>query len=93
MAKQSNQMRWIIGIGAVVLLAVLVRSSLQQTHAEYEVCMTFRGATHCSSATGSNYNEAVRSAEEIDCQLLAVGRDQTMVCLDTQPSSVRELTK
>ncbi len=76
-----------------MLLVVLVRSSLQQTHAEYEVCMQFRGGSHCANAAGANYKEAVRSAEEIDCQLLASGRDQTMVCLDTEPSSVRELTK
>ena len=93
MAKQSNKMRWIIGLGAVVLLGVLVRSTLQQTHTEYEVCMQFKGGTHCANAAGSTHDEAVRSAEEIDCQLLASGRDETMVCLDTQPSSVREVQK
>ena len=93
MAKQSNQMRWIIGIGALVLFVVLVRSSFQQTKREYEVCMTFKDATHCANAAGATYEDAVRSAQQIDCQLLANGRSETMVCLDTQPTSIRELKK
>jgi hypothetical protein len=93
MAKQSNKVRWIIGLGALVLFGVLIRSSFQQTHTEYEVCMQFKGGSHCANAAGSTHDEAVRSAEEIDCQLLASGRDETMVCLDTQPSSVREVKK
>lgn len=93
MAKRSNQVRWIVGIGVLVLLGVLVHSSLQQTKQEYEVCMTFRGATHCANATGASYEEAIRSAQQIDCQLLANGRSETMVCLDTQPASIRELKK
>ena len=93
MAKQSNQMKWIIALGAVVLFGILIHSTLQATSAEYEVCMTFRGASHCSSAKGTTSNEAIRSAQTIDCQMLASGRDETMVCLDTQPSSVREMKK
>jgi len=93
MAKQSNQVKWIIGLGAVVLFGVLIRSTLQATSAEYEVCMTFRSATHCASAKGTSSSEAIRSAQTIDCQMLATGRDETMVCLDTQPSSVREVKK
>jgi hypothetical protein len=93
MEKKSKQVRWIIAIGVVVLLAILIRSTMQATHAEYEVCMAFRGGSHCASATGASQSEAIRSAQEIDCQMLANGRDQTMVCLDTQPSSVKEVKK
>lgn len=93
MVKKPNQIRWIIALGVVVLLAILIRSTLQATHAEYEVCMAFKGGSHCASATGASQGEAVRSAQEIDCQMLANGRDETMVCLDTQPASVRELKK
>ncbi len=76
-------------LGGIALVGVLVYSSLQQTRERYEVCMTFKGATHCATAAGSNYNQAVRSAEEIDCELIASGRDENMLCLDTQPVSVR----
>ena len=93
MAHKSNQVRWIIAIGALLLLGILIRSTLQATRADYEVCMAFKGGSHCASATGASQNEAIRSAQEIDCQMLANGRDETMVCLDTQPASVRELKK
>lgn len=93
MAKKSNAIRWIIAIGAVVLFGILIHSTMQATQAEYEVCMAFKGGSHCASAKGTSQSEAVRSAEEIDCQMLARGRDETMVCLDTQPSSVKELKK
>jgi len=84
-------MRWIVAVGALVLVGVLVYSSLQQTKQQYEVCVTFKGASHCSTASGSNYEQAVRSAQEIDCQLLTNGRDENMVCLASQPASVRQI--
>jgi hypothetical protein len=31
----------------------------------------------------------VRTAQEIDCEMLANGRDENIACLDLQPSSVR----
>jgi hypothetical protein len=93
MAKNSNRVRWIIALGVAVLLGILIRSTLEATHAEYEVCMAFKGASHCASASGATQSEAIRSAQTIDCQLLANGRDETMVCLDTQPASVRQVKK
>jgi len=93
MARQSNQVKWIIALGAVVLFGVLIHSTLQATSAQYQVCMDFRSRSHCASATGTSSSVAIRSAEEIDCQMIANGRDETMVCLDTQPSSVREVKK
>jgi hypothetical protein len=91
MQKRPNPMRWIMILGAIVLIGVLAYSSMQQTHHKSEVCMSFNGATHCATATGANSSQAVRSAQEIDCQLLANGRDENMVCLDRTPSSVREV--
>ncbi len=89
MPRKPNPVRWIIILGAIALVAFLVHSTMQQTHERYEVCMNFKGGTHCATATGSTYDQAVRSAEEIDCQLLSNGRDENMVCLDTTPASIR----
>ena len=91
MAKKSNQMRWIMVLGALLLLGVLVYSSVQQTRKRYEVCVSFKGSSHCATAAGSTYDQAVRSAQEIDCELLANGRDENMVCLANPPASVRAL--
>jgi hypothetical protein len=89
MAQKSNHVRWIIALGAVALVGILAYSTLQQTREQYEVCVSFKGATHCATAAGSTYDQAVRSAQEIDCQLLSNGRDENMVCLANTPSSVR----
>lgn len=91
MAKRPNRMRWIMAGGGVALVAILLYSTLQQAHRRYEVCMTFKGGTHCATASGATQAEAVRSAQEIDCELLSSGRDENMVCLDREPSSVREV--
>ena len=89
MAQRSNKVRWIAGLGAVALVGILAYSTMQQTREQYEVCMAFKGATHCATAEGSTYDQAVRSAQEIDCQLLSNGRDENMVCLANPPASVR----
>lgn len=89
MADRKNQVRVISIVGAIVLLAVLLYSSRQQTQNKYEVCVTFKGAMHCATAAGATSAEAIRSAQDIDCEMLSNGRDENMVCLDSPPSSVR----
>jgi len=91
MAKRPNHIGWIIGIAVVGFIAVLVYSSFQQTRERDEVCMNFKGATHCATASGATHDQAVRSAQEIDCELLANGRDENVVCLDQPPASVRPI--
>jgi hypothetical protein len=89
MADRKFQMRMIIVVGAIVLFGVLIYSSQQQTKNQYEVCVTFKGAMHCATASGATAAEAIRSAQDIDCEMLSNGRDENMVCLDSTPSSVR----
>lgn len=91
--SKSKQLGWIIGLGAALFVGILTYSSLQATRDQYEVCVTFNGNSHCASASGTNYQEAVRSAQQIDCELLANGRDQNMVCLDQQPASIKRVTQ
>jgi hypothetical protein len=89
MADRKFQVRMIIVVGAIVLFGVLIYSSQQQTKNQYEVCVTFKGAMHCATASGATSAEAIRSAQDIDCEMLSSGRDENMVCLDSTPSSVR----
>jgi hypothetical protein len=91
MVRRKVQVRTIMIVGAIVLLAVLIYSSRQQTQNEYEVCVTFKGALHCATASSATSAEAIRSAQGIDCEMLANGRDENMVCLDTPPSVVRQV--
>jgi hypothetical protein len=91
MADRKSQVRMIIVVGAIVLFGVLIYSSHQQTRNQYEVCVTFKGAMHCATASGATSAEAIRSAQDIDCEMLSNGRDENMVCLDNPPSSVRQV--
>jgi len=91
MAKRPNPMRWIMIVGGITLVCLLIYFSIQQTRIQYEVCMTFKGGMHCATATGATSAEAIRSAQEIDCELLSNGRDENMVCLDSPPTNVREM--
>jgi hypothetical protein len=91
MAISKNQIRAIIAGGAAVLVGILVWSSIQQTRQQYEVCLTFKGVMHCATAAGATSSDAIRSAHDIDCAMLANGRDENMVCTDVQPSSVRQV--
>ena len=89
MAKKLNSLRWIMVAGGIAFLGILIYLSMRQAQQEYEVCMAFKGGTHCAKASGPTRDAAVRSAQEIDCQMLATGRDEAMVCLSQGPASVR----
>jgi hypothetical protein len=91
MPLPRNQLRWLIIAATAIFLAVILISTLHQTRLKYEVCVNFRDATHCATAQGATADEAIRSAREIDCELLSNGRNENVVCLDTQPSSIRQI--
>ena len=90
--RKRIDLKWFIAIGGAGFIALLVYSSFQQGAVRYEVCVDFHGRSHCAQASGAKASAAIRSAQEIDCQMIADGRDENMVCLDTQPSSVRAIT-
>ena len=86
--KKKAQFYWIVALAIVALVGILFYSTIEQTSQRYQVCVSFKGGTHCAVASGSTYEQAVRSAQEIDCELLSNGRDENMVCLASQPASV-----
>lgn len=85
--------KWTIAILAVVFVAIMAYSSIQATKDQYRVCVNFRGRIHCAVAQGRTPQEAMRSAQEIDCGLLTEDRDQLMVCEANQPQSVQMMPK
>jgi hypothetical protein len=91
MAKQKSQTRLVIILGGIFFFAVVIYTTYQQTRHEFEVCVTFKGGSHCATAKGATPDEAIHSAHDIDCGLLADGRDENIVCNQVQPTSVREV--
>ena len=53
--------------------------------------MNFKGASHCATAQGATSEEAIRTARDIDCELLSNGRDENVVCGSSEPASVRQI--
>jgi hypothetical protein len=76
-------------IGAVLFVAALVHFTLQQTRLEYQVCVAYAGGTHCATAKGASADDAIRSAKDIDCGLLANGRDANIQCMGAPANITR----
>jgi len=90
-ARRRINMKWYIVIAGAIFVILLVYSSFHQSVYRVEACVNFHGRSHCAQASGRTEAEAVRGAEEIDCELLANGRDENISCLGEQPSSVRSI--
>jgi hypothetical protein len=84
-------MRMIVVVGAMLLVGILLYSSMEQTRNKYEVCVNFKGMVHCATASGATPADAIRSAQDIDCSVLANGRDETMVCVASPPATTRQV--
>ncbi len=88
-AARRVNMKWYIVIVGAIFVILLVYSSFRQSVYRVEACVDFHGRSHCAQASGQTRADAIRSAQEIDCELVANGRDENIACLDLQPSSVR----
>lgn len=64
-------------------------SSLRQNRVE--VCMAFQGRQNCSTASGTTKEEALRTATDAACTLIAGGVTDTMACSRGNPLSVKWL--
>ena len=77
---------------ACVLLPVIgfvVYSSFQVSAVECEVCMAFDGRELCRSASAATREEALRSAADNACALLASGMTHTIRCQQSEPVKSR----
>ncbi len=80
-----------IAIGIVIFLAVLVSGTIGQGKVRVEACVAFRGRTECRTAAGPTEEQALRTAVENACGMLASGMTDSMACGSTPPQSVRRL--
>lgn len=56
-----------------------------------EVCMEYRGRSACRTAAGATREEALRTAVDNACALLASGMTESIQCGRSEPRSVRVL--
>lgn len=83
-----------LGIGivfALVFAGILTYSMMSLRKHRVEVCIAYNGRTECRVAAGATQDEALRTATDNACALLASGMTDNMACGRTEPKSVRWL--
>ena len=74
-------------IFVAVVLAAILYTSLAGGSSKYrvEICITFQGRTECRTARASTHNEALRTATDNACSLMASGQSEFERCRNTPP--------
>jgi hypothetical protein len=86
----SPSVRWSIVAGVVLFVlfaAALLFSMTRQFAVTCEVCITFEGRSACREAYGKTEEEAIRTATDNACGLLASGMTQSIACGNVAPDS------
>ncbi len=87
----AGKSKWMVAAISVGVGALVVLSLMEQGRYRFEVCVEFKGRTHCAKAAGATEELAVRAGQSIGCTLITSGRDENMACLAKQPVRVTEL--
>lgn len=87
----NKKLALIIFLAAVAFIAILFRSMMDLRQNRVEVCITFQGRQSCRVASGPSQQDAVRTATDNACALIASGVTETMACGRTVPDSVKPL--
>ena len=79
----------IIGVTvALVIVLSLTWMTLQLGQHTVEVCVTYQGLTNCATASGSDREEALHTAQTTACGPISGGVTGTINCGNTPPSRV-----
>lgn len=76
---------------AIVVLAALVYTSFGNRHFRCEVCISYEGRKACRKAAAATKEQALRSATDNACALVASGVTASMICTSSPPISVNWL--
>lgn len=75
----------------VFFAAILTRQMLSHRRHKVEVCMEFQGRKACRVASAPSEEEAIRTATDGACSLIAFGVTDTQICGRSTPLTVRRL--
>jgi hypothetical protein len=81
-------------IFAAIVLGAILFTTLGGSNSKYrvQICITFQGRTQCQTARASTHNEAVRTATDTACSLIASGQSEFERCRNTRPASEKWLS-
>jgi hypothetical protein len=74
-------------------LALILYSTLGHGKFKVQVCMAFNGQSSCKTASASSEAAAIRTATEGACADIAGGVTDTVKCQNTNPQSMRWLSR
>ena len=84
---------WLGVLFGALVLGYLVVSSFSQKPFKCTVCITFKGARDCRTASADSEMDAIRTATTNVCGLIAGGVTETTQCENTKPDSVTWLRR
>ena len=84
----------LLGILFVILVVgAVVYSTLGVRGYRVEICMQFQGRSACRIASASTEQQAMRTAQENACALIASGVTDTIQCEQSQPARMTWLAR
>ena len=75
-----------VGVLVAGLLALILYSSMGLAQVTGEICFTFNGRTECRVASGTTREEAIRTAAEMACAMMATGMTERINCTQALPT-------
>jgi hypothetical protein len=85
----SKRIKIALAIAIAALVGYIVFSPMQLGKVSCEVCMEFKGQEACRTASGTSRDEAASTARDNACARVAFGREDSILCGNTEPSSVQ----
>jgi len=79
---------WLAIVFVALVIGFVMISSFRPPAARCRVCMTFKGASDCRTASAANRQEALRTAITNACAQLSGGVTESNQCENTPPASV-----
>ena len=87
-AMQNPLIRIFLAALAMAIFVLIVFSSFRQSQVTCEVCIAYKGASQCRTASGATQEDAMRTAQDNACTFLSSGRAESIQCSNIKPTSV-----
>jgi hypothetical protein len=85
----SRTVKTLLVLVFAAVVGYILLSPMQLGKVSCEVCMEFKGDRDCRTARGPTADEATVTARDSACAHIAFGREDSILCGNTEPSSVR----
>lgn len=85
----SKRVKILLALAFAALVGYILYSPTQLGKVSCEVCMEFKGQKSCRTVTGPGRDEATRTGKDNACADIAFGREDSIRCGNSEPTSVR----